>query len=170
MVTGWNIHRLCVVIGITLHKTAQSRKMCILGQLHNLRVLNVCLAGFALPTVFHLPLGFAPFFSFSLLGFRSFKMFVCCTKIIHYHLWNKMWLKHGMGINCTKNGNCKSPWCSLAKYHFFKSIASTVRESIEFCVISDFEINSNPSFTIMPFRNKCWNLVCATHWILPLME
>ena len=48
VVTGWIIHRLCVVIGIPLHKTAKSRIMCIKCQLHILRVLNVCLAGFRL--------------------------------------------------------------------------------------------------------------------------
>ena len=33
VVAGWIIHRLCVVIGIPLHKTAKSRKMCIKRQL-----------------------------------------------------------------------------------------------------------------------------------------
>ena len=49
-----------------------SRKMCILGQLHILRVLNVWLAGFALPAIFHLALVLAPNFLFLLIRIGVF--------------------------------------------------------------------------------------------------
>ena len=44
MVTGWIIHRLFVVIGIPMHKTAKSPKMCMLGQMTILSEVNLCLA------------------------------------------------------------------------------------------------------------------------------
>ena len=105
-------HRLCVVIGIPLHKTAKSRKMCIKCQLHILRVLNVCLAGLGLsPFVQHLV--WHLFFPSSLLGFQAFKYLSDVQAKFLTICGGKMCSIHGTGGNFTKHGNFQSPHIKL---------------------------------------------------------
>ena len=108
MFAGCIIHRLCVVIGIPLHKTVKSRKMCIKFQLHILRVLNVCLAGLGLSS-FVQHLFWHLFFPSSLLGFQALKYLSDVqVKFITICAQNM-----GQAGTFTKHGNFQSPHIKL---------------------------------------------------------
>ena len=124
--------------------------MCIKCQLHILRVLNVCLAGFGLSS-FVQHQDWHHFFPSSLLGFRALKYLSDVPAKFIIICGGKMCSKHGTGGNFTIHGTFQSPHIKILAqmqpgsmfYYLFKLIVGYQQLGNRY-IISNFGINSNP--------------------------